>query len=188
MLADSGAYDLRAAGDSDRERAWRRFYVAHFDMVYRMICRAGAPLTDAEDLAQKVFVTAHRRVAEGVEVERPGSWLRGIALRVVADHRRWRNVRRVKQWVVESVTKSEPPPPPDQVSEAAATQREVAAVLDKMSGKLRDVLVLTDIEGCKPAEAASILGIPVNTVRSRRRLAREDFERRWTKREVSNVV
>jgi len=59
-----------------------------------------------------------------------------------------------------------------------------------MSNKLRDALVLLDIEGVPPHEAAQLLGVPRNTVRSRHILAREEFKRLWDRtqqrREISN--
>ena len=52
-------------------------------------------------------------------------------------------------------------------------------VLEQMSPKLRDTLVLVDLEELLPREAAEILGVPLNTVRSRRALARAEFRRLW---------
>jgi RNA polymerase sigma-70 factor (ECF subfamily) len=69
----------------------------------------------------------------------------------------------------------------DPESDAAGLelQRRIHGVMGDLSSKLREVLVLTEIDGLRPQEAAEVLGIPVNTVRSRRRLAAEEFKRLW---------
>jgi DNA-directed RNA polymerase specialized sigma24 family protein len=51
-----------------------------------------------------------------------------------------------------------------------------------MSIKLRDTLILLDVEGMPPSEAARALGVPRNTMRSRHRLARDEFKRLWMQR------
>lgn len=177
---DPRVADLTTGAADVRERAWRALYDGHYARVYRLVCRYGVEPADVEDLVQRVFVIAFRRIGEVGDVRDPGAWLRGIGVRVVAQHRRWRKVREVKRWLVRDagVVAAEPMAP----DRSAVAQQELArvrAVLDRMSGKLRDVLVLCDIEDCSPSEAAEALGIPVNTVRSRRRLARAKFQELW---------
>jgi RNA polymerase sigma-70 factor, ECF subfamily len=174
--------DLRSIDLSDRERAWRELYAQYFDSIYRLVCRFGVPMTDVEDITQSVFVRAHKRVQEVAEVRDVGAWLRGIAVRAVAEHLRWRRVRRVKQWLVRASAETQAVRTPEAQAASAQAERLVGEVLAEMSGKLRSALVLLDIEECSLEEAAQILGIPLNTVRSRRRLAREQFERLWTAR------
>ncbi len=62
----------------------------------------------------------------------------------------------------------------------------IGEVLRTLSPKLRSVLVLADIEECSLAEVAEAVGAPINTVRSRRRLAREAFQREWERRAGSS--
>jgi RNA polymerase sigma-70 factor (ECF subfamily) len=181
MIAAPRLAELRSEHASVRDEAWRVLYDEHFDAIYRLVCRFGVPLAEVEDLTQMVFERAHRRMADVDEVRHVGVWLRGIAVRVVAEHRRWQRVRRLRQWLLESTTEAalRREPTPEQMTAAAHTQRRVGAVLDQMSRKLREVLVLVEIDECSPEEAAAVLGIPTNTVRSRRRLAREQFRKLW---------
>ena len=173
---------LRADG-STRAAAWEEIYASHFADMHRLIWNCGVTESEAEDLAQRVFVIAYERIQEIQELTSVGGWLRGIALRVVSSHRRWRRVRRVKDWVV----KAEAPVPqaavaPDAHAEDQERVERVRQVLGAMKPKLRDVLVLCDLSGLDVAEAAESLRAPVNTVRSRRRLAREQFGRIWRQR------
>lgn len=172
------------AAAADPERAFALVYEEHFDSVYRLAFRFGVPAAEVEDVAQKVFVVAHRRITGGEQVENVGGWLRGITVRVVSQHRRWRRVRRLKAWLVKSTAEAQAPVPrtPERAAHAHRTQRAVGEVLEHMSPKLREVLVLSDVEEHTQGEVAELLGISVNTVRSRRRLAREQFQRLWNER------
>ncbi len=167
----------QSASGADWDRHFRVIYDRYGALVYTMVCRSGVPFSDVEDLTQRVFMVVFRRLKEGEEVVHWKSWLRMIALRVVQEHRRWHRVRRLKAWVTQSSVdeqEREIPTPEREASQAEAVDT-VAWVMSRMSTKLRDVLVLTDLQECTPSEAAELLGIPVNTVRSRRRLAKEQF-------------
>ena len=176
---------LRTQTEETREEAWRSFYTDYFDYLYRLVTRYGVQNGEIEDLCQQVFIIAHRKIIAGEEIEFPKAWLRSIAVRVVSDRRRWRKVRQVKQWLLESNSKEQRPVPSTPEEDASATQLQdqIGATLRKLSPKLRDVLVLCDIEECSLSEAAESLQIPVNTVRSRRRLARESFQKYWIAQE-----
>ena len=176
---------LRTASDVERNRAWRLLYDEHFRDIHRLVWRFGVEPAEVEDLAQRVFVIAYERLSEMDDVENVGGWLRGVTVRVVAAHRRWRRVRRVKEWVVRSRygDESHTVSSPEDEVETEQRRQLVRAILERLRPKLRDVLVLCDVEGCSAQDVAAMLGVPVNTVRSRRRLAREEFERIWDKRE-----
>jgi RNA polymerase sigma-70 factor (ECF subfamily) len=172
---------LRSASVDERDDAWRTLYDEHFDRVYRLVVRFGVPPGDVEDVTQQAFFIAYRRLREMADVQCVPAWLRGIVVRVASENYRWRHVRRVKQWLVEATvdTAWSRPARPDRSAEVSETQARVGQVLAAMSPKLRAVLVLLDLEGLSIAEVARTLGIPDNTVRSRRRLARRAFERLW---------
>jgi RNA polymerase sigma-70 factor (ECF subfamily) len=171
---------LAIEGDS-HELAWRALYDDQFKAIYRLVLSLGLPEADAEDVVQRTFLTAHRRLREGLAVESLAAWLRGIAVKHVREHRRWSRVRRVKHWLLRSTieTSLEAPVTPESDVSDDQTRREVWRVLDRMSDKLREVLVLAELEDRSLSEIASILAVPLNTVRSRRRLARERFEELW---------
>lgn len=175
---------LRSASRDERDLAWRALYDAEFSRVYRLACRFGVPGPEVEDVAQQVFVVAHRRLAEMEQVSNLRAWLRGITVKVIADHHRWRRVRRIKGWLVEAIyTEADAgQASPAREVEQAEMREQIADVLRTLSPKLRSVLVLADIEECSLAEVAEAVGAPVNTVRSRRRLAREAFQREWERR------
>ena len=176
--------DLGSDHVADRERAWRTLYDLHYERVYRLVCRLGIEPGEVEDIVQRAFMVAFRRLGEVDDVRDPIAWLRGIVVRVVAQHRRWRRVREAKRWLLGELPAAGPPPviTPERNVAAAEELEKVRTVLGCMSTKLRDVLVLCDIEDCSHREAAELLAVPVNTVRSRRQRARAEFLSRWRRK------
>ena len=166
----------------ERDAVWATLYERHFDDVYRLVRRGGIAPADADDVTQRVFLRVHELLEHTLEVVYPLAWLRAITMRVVSEHHRFWRLRQLKRWLVEMTVRETPQgSSPDESVNATQDQQRVAAVLAQMSPKLRDVLVLCDLEELDAAEVATILGIPKNTVRSRRLLARDQFARMWSR-------
>jgi len=158
-----------------------RLYQRHFDEVMGFVLRFGISAVDAEDLVQRVFIVALRRGDVAHSIEQPSAWLRAVALHVVHEHFRWWRVRRAGSWLVEQTWagRKEDDMSPEREALASESLKRVRCVLHRMSGKLRDAFVLLDIEGLSSREAAQLLGISPNTMRSRHNLARDEFKRLW---------
>lgn len=183
-LPSQAELDDREGARSEAEPGpftFRELYERHFDGIYGLIARYGVAPGEVEDLTQRVFLVVHRRTEELREVKAPSAWLRAIAVRVVHEHYRWRRIRRIHSWVVEHswAAREFELRTPENHTLAEESLNQVRQVLQRMSAKLRDTLVLVDLEELSPREAADILGIPTNTVRSRRSLARAEFRRLW---------
>ncbi len=137
--------------------------------------RLGGPKVDAEDAAQDVLLTAFTRLDSLRDPSCFHAWLYGITRRVLASHRRRAWVRR---WVpgapAEALDRGPDPCTSAQFSELSC---EVQSILEKLPVHQREVLVLRDVEGRSDSEVAELLGIPVGTVKSRSRLARQRFRR-----------
>ena len=158
-----------------------RLYQQHFDEVMGFVLRFGISAVDAEDLVQRVFVVALRRSDVAQAIEQPSAWLRAVALHVIHEHFRWWRVRRAGSWLVEQTWagRQQDDMSPERQALAGESLQRVRCVLHRMSGKLRDAFVLLDVEGLSSREAAQLLGISHNTMRSRHNLAREEFKRLW---------
>ena len=165
--------------------AWRELYVDHADRVWRFAERLGVAPADLPDVLQEVFVVVFRRLPDFDGRARFTTWLFGIAVRVVRGHRRslWR--RRVARlvgwdpWGSDSAV-----PDPHEALERSADAEDLAWILGQMSPKLREVHVLYEIEEVDGPSIAEIVGCPVPTVRSRLRLAREEFQRLQRRRNL----
>jgi RNA polymerase sigma-70 factor, ECF subfamily len=162
---------------SARSRAFRAMYEANVDFVWRNLRRLGVSESEADDKTQEVFVVAHRRFQEYVDRGHgPRAWLFQIVLRVASDARRHR--RRHPEDPDGGDALHFQAVAPDQAD--ALARREALARLDRALATIevgrRAVLVLHEIEEMTAPEVAQILGIPLNTVYSRLRVARGELE------------
>jgi RNA polymerase sigma-70 factor (ECF subfamily) len=158
---------------------FERVYDDNVDFVWRTLARLGASPAVVEDIAQEVFLVVHRRLTEFEGRSSIKTWLFGIARRVMHDHRR-------------SARRKNPPSEdpsegtdvnslhdtqhlPDAAAAAAEATRLLYALLDELDDEKREVFILAELEQIPAQEIATALGISVNTVSSRLRLARAAF-------------
>jgi RNA polymerase sigma-70 factor (ECF subfamily) len=150
------------------------FYDAHFAFVWRSLRRLGVPEAALDDAAQDVFVVAFKRQAEFEERSSVKTWLFGIA------YNRARELARTARRHPEHELSESVAAPPGTDAEQAAIQSEALGLayrlLDALPSERRAVLVMAEVEDMTAAEIAEIVGVPLNTVYSRLRLARRDFE------------
>jgi RNA polymerase sigma-70 factor (ECF subfamily) len=161
-------YDMGNLPDSAEFGA---LYAAHFRTVWTTLARLGVHSGSLDDAAQEVFVTAWKRRADFEGRSAARTWLLGIAIRVASDVRR-------KQRPTEevSLTLETGAPGPEREVAAREETRRVEALLAKLSPERREVLVLVDVEGYSAPEVAEATQTNLNTVYTRLRAARLDFE------------
>jgi RNA polymerase sigma-70 factor (ECF subfamily) len=159
--------------------AFRRLYEAQVRFVWRTLLRFGVPERDVPDAVQEVFLVVHRRLPELQGAATLG-WIFATCRRVASDRRRLAHARR--ELPSGDATRGDAAPVADDAPDAAALvdhQRARAlleSILTRMPEPQREVFVLFELEGLSGDEIADVLGIPVGTVRSRLRLAREQFQ------------
>jgi len=157
---------------------FREVYDAHFAFVWRSLRRLGIREPDVADAAQEVFLIVHRRLADFEGRSKLTTWLFGIALRVARDRQRLAFDRRrssgepdLSEWEDESVD-----------VHAAVERSEglavLEAILDSLPLEQRAVFCLFELDGLSTAEIAEMCEIPLGTVYTRLRLAREAFQRK----------
>jgi RNA polymerase sigma-70 factor (ECF subfamily) len=152
-----------------------RLYDEHFDFVWRTLGRLGVSLDQREDAVHDVFLVVHRRLGTYEGRSSLKTWLFGIAHRVAKVHRRLGARRRSDVAHDDETLASSARNPQEQAAEVEAAAL-VERLLQKLSEERRVVLILADLEQVPAPEIAGALGIPLNTVYSRLRLARRDFE------------
>ncbi len=160
-----------------RARSFRALYEGHIDFVWRNLRRLGVHESDVEDRTQEVFVVAHRRFDDFANRGHgPRAWLFQIVLRVASDARRHRRRHPEDPDGGDVVARSSV----DATQADALARREALATLDAALTTIevgrRAVLVLHEIEEMTAPEIAQVLGIPMNTVYSRLRVARVELE------------
>ncbi|MCX4246858.1 sigma-70 family RNA polymerase sigma factor [Paraliomyxa miuraensis] len=169
----------------DPDPEFARLYHRHHGFVWRILRRLGVPPAALDDASQDVFVVVHRRrdaLRTDVSVR---SWLFGIARRVAADvHRGQRRRQRKLDALL---------PPPDALPLDDTLARDEAAAfvhafLERLDDGHRMVFVLCDVEGLTAPEVAEALELNVNTVYSRLRKARLQFERAVARHQARSKV
>jgi RNA polymerase sigma-70 factor (ECF subfamily) len=147
----------------------------HFETIWRALRRLGVPEVGADDGVQQVFIVASRRFDEILEGgER--RYLLGIALRVASEIRRAIRRRRevpMDAPVVEPFDPVAVQQHPDEMLDNKRALAMLAACLDQMPERLREAFVLFELEELSAPEVAQLLRVPIGTVASRVRLARE---------------
>jgi RNA polymerase sigma-70 factor (ECF subfamily) len=154
--------------------ALEALYRDHHDFVWRVVRRLGAPDGAVDDLVQDVFLVVRRRLAGYRERGSARSWLLAIARRVVADHRKLSRHAQARE------AAAPVPAPAEDLERALERERSAAVVrrfLDELPEEQRIVFFLVEVEGLSAPEVSRAMGVRLNTVYSRLRLAREKFER-----------
>lgn len=148
----------------------------HAEFVWKSLFRLGVPEADLPDLLQEVFITVHRRRDSFDGTSTLRTWLYGICRNLVQNHRR--KVARRRESAM-AVVPDRPDRGPDGDPEgkvvARHARRTVHALLDELDSDRRVVFMMFEVEGLPCPKIAVALGIPVGTVYSRLRVAREEF-------------
>lgn len=150
-------------------------YDQHFVFVWRTLRALGVAAAHLDDATQDVFVVVHRRLDTFEGRSKVTTWLFGIARRVARNYRRGLRTAGDLSEVLEAASDGRPSPYEETVRSEAILLLE--RVLDALEEKKRIVFVLMEIEQMTAEEVAAILGINANTVYSRRRFARLEFDR-----------
>jgi len=167
------------------ERRFGQIVAANLDFIWRCLRRMGIAAGDVDDAAQHVFLVAASKLASIA----PGSeraFLFATASRVAANARR--SVHR-RDEAHHQLMQSEPPhgPTQEELSDQLRARALMDTVLSDMPSDLREVFVLFELEELAVADVAELLSIPIGTVGSRLRRAREDFHERVRRLKAAGV-
>lgn len=145
----------------------------HFAYVWNTLRRMGVREADLEDLVHDVFLKVHQHRADYDPARPFRPWVFGFAYRTAADYRA---LARHRVEVLGSNAEPEDPgPSPDRRLDAARQWTLLEDALGSIALDRRAVFILHDIDEQPAPRIAEALGVPLNTVYSRLRLAREDF-------------
>jgi RNA polymerase sigma-70 factor (ECF subfamily) len=179
-LADDAALLARLrAGDGP---AFETLVTSYQHRVFSVALRMLGSRAEAEEIAQETFLRAHRALGEFRGEARLGTWLYAIASRLCLN--RLASAPRRHEQSDEAAVLRHAAESAD--AGAVLEQRERAAALHDAIAALpeerRVVVVLRDLEGLDYEEIAEVLGLPLNTVRTRLHRARLDLKaklERW---------
>lgn len=159
---DARCMALVASGD---DGAFESLVMRHQKSLLNFFARMGAQ-SECEDLVQNTFVRLYQFRDRYQATAKFTTFLHVLAYRVWADLGR-KNMRREKLSVHLRVAAETV----ETAADEPAPGIDVEAALDKLSSKLRDVVVLHFYQGLPYQEIADVLQIPLGTVKSRLHLA-----------------
>ncbi len=172
---DAEISDLAVAAARGDDRALERFIRLTRDDVWRLVGYLG-DRRNADDLTQETYLRAIKSLPRYSGTAPARTWLLSIARRVVVDQVRYDMSRprmdlHSSADTIASITAR---------SERHEMRVEVQMLIDALDTDRREAFVLTQVLGVSYAEAASICGCPVGTIRSRIARARDDLQAAMT--------
>lgn len=164
------------------EAAWEDLVKTHTRRVYAICYRFTNSHTEAQDIAQDVFL----RVFRTLKSFRPGEgtfvvWLTRLTRNLLIDHYRRGKMDRATDSIEEQLPMLEEKTSLDSRTDAVLASREASeilqAALQKLSPDLREALILRDLEELEYKEIADVLNVPEGTVKSRLNRGRTELAR-----------
>lgn len=168
---------LIARARAGEEAAFRELFLAHRDTVARIVHRYMGPSSEVEDVVQDVFVHVYRSIGKFRGDSKFTTWLYRLTANVTKMHLRKKRSR--PRTVDAPVPERRPEEAPVETPDLAiARQRRIEALyrlVDGLTDKKREVLVLHDFEGLSAKAIAERVDAPVLTVRTRLFYARKEL-------------
>ncbi|QJC54938.1 ECF RNA polymerase sigma-E factor [Polaromonas vacuolata] len=151
----------------------------HQNRLYRFIVKNIGYGSDAEDLTQQAFVEAVKAYDTFRGASELSTWLYGIAMNLVRNYLSRSPHRRYIFEDDESLAdiQSNNPDPSEQLAQTQLI-RMLQKEINQLPVEMRDVLLLVALDDLSYEEAATMLSIPVGTVRSRVSRARATLRKR----------
>ncbi len=154
---------VRAAANGDR-RALNDLLARHLDRIHA-VCRRICGPDDAPDATQHALIGISRAIARFDGRAAVTTWMHRIAVNAALDEVRRAQRRAVpasdRPALLESVTAPEIGP------ERIVDRLDLDAALAEIPEDFRVAVVLRDVSGLDYSEIATVLSIPIGTVRSR---------------------
>ncbi|HET9116873.1 MAG TPA: RNA polymerase sigma factor [Pseudonocardiaceae bacterium] len=174
-MDESDGQLLAATAGGDAE-AFGRFFRRHEQRILGYAIAHCANASDVADVVAEIFLAALRSAVRFIDHDGDAiAWLFGIARHVLAHHRR--SFAR-RQRLVGRLEALRPTLTPDEAEavdvaiDAARLAPRLAAALNTLRAKDRELVQLVSSDGLSPAQAGAVLGMNPNTARVRLSRAR----------------
>ena len=164
---------LKSAAEGNID-AFERIYRATSGFVYNVALRITRNNADAQEATQDVFMKIYRNL-KGFQFRSTfKTWVYRITINTAINQYRKSNREEKGRVDYDNIVESLPD---TRVAREGIIQSDnevkLNALLDKLSPEYKACLILREIEGLSYQEIAGTLKIPVNTVRSRLKRARQ---------------
>ena len=171
--ADDPNLAAARAGDAEALDALLRQYQPR---IYRFGMRMCRDEEDAKDILQDTLFAAARSLAGFRGSSSLSTWLYSIARGFCVKKRRRSRFAPREEVQLDGSSSAlavrDPGPHPDEAAASREVERAVEKAIRSLQPAYREVLLLRDVEGLTAAEAADVLGLRIEAVKSRLHRAR----------------
>jgi RNA polymerase sigma-70 factor (ECF subfamily) len=152
--------------------AFEEIYRAHSGKLYSLACRMLGNPTDAEDLLQEIFLSAHRKLDGFRGDSALGTWLYRLATNHCLDYLRSRAAR--SNQLTDTIGDELPLPDAGSrgIAERTVSKMDLERAVAQLPEGARAAFVLHDVQGLEHKEVAEALGIAEGTSKSQVHKAR----------------
>ncbi|MHA6531686.1 sigma-70 family RNA polymerase sigma factor [Paenibacillus sp. BAC0078] len=161
------------------EQAFQVVYEATRDHAYRLISYLAPSKQDVPDIMSEVYLELFRSLKNYDVEQNFTSWFNGLIVRQVRNWKRkeWR-LFRIAEKLKLTTSKSSDPAAELQLL-VLNDQLELLPILQTLSLKFREVIVLRYYQDCSLEEISELLKIPLGTVKSRHHHALKQLRRQF---------
>ncbi len=161
--------------------AWEALVRSYQSRIYGIAYHYVGNVEDARDLAQEVFVRIYQNLHACANAGMFLPWIIRIARNACIDHLRRRNARSPggrdvpMDAIADLVDRRNTP---EQEWASNSRKRLIYKALQQLTDLNREIIILKEIQGLQLEEIASLLGVPLGTIKSRSNRARIELARR----------
>ena len=160
--------------------AWEAIVLRYRRRVFHIAYKFTGKHDEAEDLQQEIFLKVFRSLEKFHRDADFSTWLSSVARNYCIDH--YRASKREKEVLVEDLVAFDLAPAstgssPHRALEDRDRRSFLRRGLEALPDKLREAVVLRDLQGLSYQEMASRLALPEGTVKSRINRGREELAR-----------
>ncbi|MGC8579883.1 MAG: RNA polymerase sigma factor [bacterium] len=176
-LIDADILERFKKGDTS---AFKEIVTTYQDSIYNLcVYMIGDPI-NAEDLTQDVFIKAYTNLKSFKPQASIYTWLYRIAVNTCIDYKRKTTLESMfTHKNDEEIISNQPSndPEPESISDSKQGVSDLKRALERLSKKLKTVIIMREIEGLSYEEIAQALDVSVGTVKSRLSRARNELQR-----------
>jgi RNA polymerase sigma-70 factor (ECF subfamily) len=161
------------------QSAWEEIVARYRRKVFHIAYKFTGKHDEAEDLSQEIFLKVFKSLDKFNRDADFSTWLSSVARNYCIDH--YRAMRREKEVVVEDLVAMDLAPAASGNPHRALEDRDRRSFLRRglelLPGKLKEAVILRDLQGLSYQEMAERLDLPEGTVKSRINRGREELSR-----------
>jgi RNA polymerase sigma factor (sigma-70 family) len=166
---------LIKAAQAGEQAAWNSLYRQYYPVLYAVALRICGNTPVAKDAVQEAFLIAYLKLAQLKEAATFGGWIKKILIhhcyRALPRNRCYKLPLESDGWWEDEI---------NQQLDRLATQSQLYTTLARLPEVLRSTLLLRYFSAFQTyGEIATILGVPVGTIRSRLNQAKLKLTEQW---------